>query len=164
MPPVGGYSGGVMFSGLGLFGTLLITRKKKSLTRNNILSMHLNKADRFLSLGALGTSGGLVAAIAALLCGILQFVISVSAAGAGRLLALTRERQVTVLWGVPALLRVLFELKSAPADLATLRVVRTFGDGLAFVNGIAIRITTGPVDSDVGAAAGNDVLVNLDLK
>ena len=36
------------------------------------------------------------------------------------------------------------------------------GCGIAFANGIAIRITTGPGDSDTGAASTNDVLVNLD--
>jgi hypothetical protein len=34
--------------------------------------------------------------------------------------------------------------------------------GLAIANGIAFRITTGPGDADTGAAATNDVLVNLD--
>src|SRR5947209_7940576 len=36
------------------------------------------------------------------------------------------------------------------------------GQGIAFANGIAIRITTGPGDGDAGAASTNDVLVNLD--
>jgi hypothetical protein len=38
----------------------------------------------------------------------------------------------------------------------------TTGCGLAFANGIGIRITTGPSDGDTGAASTNDVLVNLD--
>jgi hypothetical protein len=38
----------------------------------------------------------------------------------------------------------------------------TVGAGVAFASGIGIRITTGPADSDTGAAATNDVLVNLD--
>ena len=38
----------------------------------------------------------------------------------------------------------------------------TTGCGVAFASGIGIRITTGPGDSDTGAASTNDVLVNLD--
>jgi len=68
--------------------------------RNNIVSMHLNGDDRFLSLGALGTTAGLVASLAALLGGSMQFVVSVSASGASFLLALIRTERVTILWGV----------------------------------------------------------------
>jgi amino acid adenylation domain-containing protein len=98
--------------------------------RNNILSMHLNHDDRFLSLGALGTTAGLVASIVALLGGAMQFVVSASVSGVSSLLALVRNEHVTILWGVPALLRVLFEADSARDDLASLRLVRTFGDRL----------------------------------
>jgi amino acid adenylation domain-containing protein len=98
--------------------------------RNNIVSMHLNSDDRFLSLGALGTTAGLVASMVALLGGAMQFVVSASASGLSALLALIRNERVTILWGVPALLRLLFEADGARADLASLRLIRTFGDRL----------------------------------
>src|ERR1700683_4017034 len=41
-------------------------------TRNNIVAMHVSPADRFLSLGALGTTAGLIAGMVALLGGSLQ--------------------------------------------------------------------------------------------
>jgi len=98
--------------------------------RNNIVSMHLNSDDRFLSLGALGTTAGLVASVVALLGGATQFVVSASASGISPLLALIRDERVTILWGVPALLRLLFEAGGARADLTSLRLVRTFGERL----------------------------------
>ena len=98
--------------------------------RNQIVTNHLGPSDRFLSLGALGTTAGLMVSLIALLSGILQLVVSVPAAGASNLLGLIRERRVTILWGVPALLRLLFEDASAAEALATLRTVRTFGDRL----------------------------------
>jgi amino acid adenylation domain-containing protein len=98
--------------------------------RNNILSMHLNGSDRFLSLGALGTTAGLVASMIALLGGSMQFVTSASAAGVSSLLSLVRHERVTIVWGVPALLRVLFEAEGAGDALATVRLIRTFGDRL----------------------------------
>ena len=98
--------------------------------RNNIVAMHLTRSDRFLSLGALGTTAGLVASLVALLGGAPQFVVSASAEGASRLLDLIRERRVTIVWGVPALLGLLFEGRGAAAALASVRVIRTFGDRL----------------------------------
>jgi amino acid adenylation domain-containing protein len=98
--------------------------------RNNILSMHLNSDDRFLSLGALGTTAGLVASMVALLGGSLQFVTSASASGVTSLLSLIQNERVTILWGVPALLRLLFEVDRARDALTSLRLIRTFGDRL----------------------------------
>jgi thioesterase domain-containing protein/acyl carrier protein len=66
----------------------------------------------------------------ALLGGSLQFVMNVSATGANLLLDLIRDRQVTIVWGVPAVLRLLFEADAAAPALASLRAVRTFGDRL----------------------------------
>jgi len=98
--------------------------------RNNIVSMHLNRDDRFLSLGALGTTAGLVASMVALLGGAMQFVVSASVSGVSALLALIRDERVTILWGVPALLRLLFDADGARDDLTGLRLIRTFGDRL----------------------------------
>ena len=98
--------------------------------RNNIVAMHIARSDRFLSLGALGTTAGLVASMVALLGGALQLIVSATAEGASRLLDLIRERRVTIVWGVPALLGLLFEGPGAAEALASVRVVRTFGDRL----------------------------------
>lgn len=107
--------------------------------RNNIVAMHLDRSDCFLSLGALGTTAGLVASMMALLGGSLQLVVSVSATGTSSLRALIRDEHVTIVWGVPALLRLLFE-NSAPGEpLASLRVVRTFGDRLSSIECAAWR-------------------------
>ena len=99
-------------------------------TRNNIVAMHLSPADRFLSLWRPWHDRGLVASMVALLGGSLQFVLNISATGASLLLDLIRDRQVTIIWGVPAVLRLLFEADAAAPALASLRVVRTFGDRL----------------------------------
>src|SRR6185312_8402483 len=53
--------------------------------------------------------------------------------------ALIRDAHVTIVWGVPALLRLLFE-NSAPVEpLASLRVIRTFGDRLSRIECAAWR-------------------------
>jgi len=98
--------------------------------RNNIVSMHLNSGDRFLSLGALGTTAGLVASFVALLGGALQFVTSASASGVSSILSLIRNERVTIVWGVPALLRLLFDADCARDAVVSLRLIRTFGDRL----------------------------------
>jgi len=109
--------------------------------RNNIVAMHLGPSDRFLSLGALGTTAGLVASLVALLGGALQFVVSVSAAGASNLLGLIRENRVTIVWGVPALMGLLFEDRQAAEALESLRMIRTFGDRLLSTECAAWRAT-----------------------
>jgi uncharacterized protein (TIGR03118 family) len=60
-PPGGGYgpSGlGILLPGLGLFGTVLATRKRKPLTRKNILSMSALGLLMAVSMFALGCGGG----------------------------------------------------------------------------------------------------------
>ena len=125
--------------GIVLSQATLLTR-----VRNNICAMHLCPSDRFLSLGALGTTAGLVASLVALLGGALQFVVSVSATGASSLTSLIREKRVTIVWGVPALLGLLFEDRQAAQALATLRIVRTFGDRLLSTECNAWRATLPP--------------------
>jgi thioesterase domain-containing protein len=70
----------------------------------------------------------------ALLGGSLQLVVSVPATGASSLLSLIRHERISVLWGVPALLRLLFESGTATDSLACLRLIRTFGDRLLAVD------------------------------
>jgi len=110
-------------------------------TRNMFVAMHVSPADRFLSLGALGTSAGLTASLVALLGGSLQFVVNVSATGASLLLDLIRDRQITIISGVPAVLRLLFEANAAAPALTSLRVVRTVGDRLLSTECAAWRAT-----------------------
>jgi amino acid adenylation domain-containing protein len=98
--------------------------------RKRILAMHLHREDRFLSLGALGSTAGLIASLAVLLCGGEQFILSVSAAGVSSLLSLIRDERITVLQGVTALLRLLFEADGATESLVSLRLVRTAGERL----------------------------------
>ena len=59
MPPVNGYSlpGVALLPGLGLFGTLLSTRKRKPRIRKSILSMSILGLLLFVSLFALGCGG-----------------------------------------------------------------------------------------------------------
>ena len=96
--------------------------------RNGIVGDHLNRRDRFLSLAALDTTSGMMASLSALLSGCLQLIVSVSGDGIGSLLALIREERVTILRGVPALLRMLFELDGSVDAFSYLRVVRTYGE------------------------------------
>jgi len=109
--------------------------------RNNIVASHLHAGDRFFSLGALGTTAGLVAALLALLAGARQVVVAVSAEGAGSVHELIRDRRVTVLWGVPALVGLVLGNTDAHAALASLRVVRTFGDRLLGRDALSWRAT-----------------------
>jgi hypothetical protein len=53
-PPIGGYGFLVLTPGLGLFGTLLIGRKRKLLTRKNTLGISVLGSLLFISLFALG--------------------------------------------------------------------------------------------------------------
>lgn len=101
--------------------------------RNAIVSCHFNRTDCLLSLSALVTTGGLVGSLSALLSGCRQFMVSVSADGVGNLLALIRQERVTILWSVPALQRLLFELDSGDA-FVNLRLVRTFGESLPWAD------------------------------
>jgi amino acid adenylation domain-containing protein len=125
-------------------GIVLSQRTVLSRAANNINAMHLRPADRFLSLGALGTTAGLVATLMALLCGTPQYVLSASGSGIRRLLELIRAERVTVMWGVPVLLRVLFDAPGAASAVASLRLIRTFGEKLLQVDLQAWRTVLPP--------------------
>jgi uncharacterized protein (TIGR03118 family) len=56
-PPTNGYGIATLLPGLGMFGTLLITRKRKPLTRNSILWMSVLSLLLLISLFALGCGG-----------------------------------------------------------------------------------------------------------
>jgi acyl-coenzyme A synthetase/AMP-(fatty) acid ligase/thioesterase domain-containing protein len=121
--------------------------------RKRIVSMHLHGNDRVLSLGALCTTAGLIASVATLLSGGTQFIVSVSAAGVGSLLSLIRAERITILQGVPALLRLLFEADGARDALATLRVVRTSGERLLRKD-LEVWHAISPPACDFGVAYG----------
>lgn len=56
-PPMGGYGMGALLPGLGLFGTLLTTRKRKPLTRKSILYISMLSLLLLILLFALGCGG-----------------------------------------------------------------------------------------------------------
>ena len=111
-------------------GIALSQRTVLSRVANNIRAMHLGPEDRLLSLGALGTTAGLVASVIALLCGASQFLMPAASAGISKLLGLVRAERISVMWGVPAVLRMLFSAPGAVSDLTSLRLIRTFGERL----------------------------------
>jgi hypothetical protein len=51
-----------------------------------------------------------------------------------------------------------------PGNTAGAGVVAPISIGAAFSNGIAFALTTGAADSDTGAVAANEIIVNLDYK
>lgn len=121
--------------------------------RKRIVSMHLHRGDRVLSLGALGTTAGLIASLAALLAGGRHFILSVSAAGVANLLSLIRDERITILQGVPALFRLILEAEGAREALAALRVVRTSGERLLRKDLETWRAIL-PANCDFGVAYG----------
>jgi amino acid adenylation domain-containing protein len=125
-------------------GIVLSQRTVLSRAANNINAMHLRPEDRFLSLGALGTTAGLVATLMALLCGTPQYVLSAGMSGIRRLLGVIQAGNVTVMWGVPAVLRLLFDARGAATALTSLRLIRTFGEKLLQVDLLAWRATLPP--------------------
>jgi uncharacterized protein (TIGR03118 family) len=56
-PPVGGYGMAVLLPGLGLFGTLVTTRRRKSLTRKHLVGLSVLGLLLFISLFTLGCGG-----------------------------------------------------------------------------------------------------------
>ncbi len=109
-------------------GIALSQRALLCRAQQRCLALHLTRGDRVLSLSPLCTVTGLVAGLAALVSGSLQFLMPMADAGnpAERV---ARERP-TILTGLPALLRALIGAPDARRALADLRVVHTTGDRL----------------------------------
>ena len=107
-------------------GIVLSQRTILVRVRNNIVSLHLNTSDRFLSLGALGTTAGVVASIAALLSGATQHVVSVTDIGMSSLLALIERERMTIVWACrPCCAHCLRLTEQVPRSRACARSVRS---------------------------------------
>jgi acyl-coenzyme A synthetase/AMP-(fatty) acid ligase/thioesterase domain-containing protein/acyl carrier protein len=119
--------------------------------RNGIV--HLNREDCYLSLAALDTTSGFIAGVTGLLSGCSQIIVSVSTDGIGSLLSLIRTEHVTILGGVPAMLRTLFELDGSVDAFTHLRVVRTYGERLPWADLAKWRAIL-PVDCRIAMSYG----------
>jgi acyl-coenzyme A synthetase/AMP-(fatty) acid ligase/thioesterase domain-containing protein/acyl carrier protein len=119
----------------------------------NAIVQDLNRRDRLLCLPALDTTSGFFASLGALLSGCLQFLVSVSTDGIGGLLSLIRAERITILGGVPAVLRLLFELGGSADAFAHLRVVRAYGERLPWADLVKWRAIL-PADCRVAIAYG----------
>ncbi|MEI9887512.1 MAG: alpha/beta fold hydrolase [Rhizomicrobium sp.] len=97
---------------------------------------HVDATDRFLPLSSECTIAGLRERLTALLTGATLHVIDVQRAGARQILDRLNAANITMLYGVPALLRALMQLGPAPASL---RVVRVGGDAVLWSDIDALR-------------------------
>lgn len=96
---------------------------------NYMIGSALNRElDCLLSLGTLATIGGVISGMMALLGGIPQLILPVKAAGARNILAFIQRQHVTLLWGVPSVLRSLFDLEGASQCVGSVRQIRTYGE------------------------------------
>jgi thioesterase domain-containing protein/acyl carrier protein len=99
---------------------------------------HINEQDRFLPLSSECTIAGLRERLTALLTGATLHVIDVQRAGARQILSRLHDAAITMVYGVPALLRSLMQLDSAQAP-SSLRVVRVGGDAVLWSDVEALR-------------------------
>ncbi len=98
---------------------------------------HINASDRFLPLSSECTIAGLRERFTALLTGATLHLIDVQRHGARQILNRLNEAGITMIYGVPALLRALMQLgQPAPASL---RVVRVGGDAVLWSDVDALR-------------------------
>ncbi|HEV2562578.1 MAG TPA: non-ribosomal peptide synthetase [Rhizomicrobium sp.] len=89
---------------------------------------HINEQDRFLPLSSACTIAGLRERFSALLTGATLHLVDVQRAGVREILRRLRDDAITMIYGVPALLRSLMQLGEG-SGLA-LRVVRVGGDAV----------------------------------
>src|SRR5262249_47731845 len=84
---------------------------------------HVDADDRFLPLSSECTIAGLRERLTALLSGATLHLIDVQRAGARQIFDRLKDAQITMVYGVPALLRALMQLgATAPASLRNVRV------------------------------------------
>ena len=119
----------------------------------NAIVQDLNRHDRVLCLPALDTTSGFFASLSSLLGGSSQFMVSVSTDGIGGLLSLIRTERITILGGVPAVLRMLFEADGSVSAFSHLRVVRAYGERLPWAD-LAKWRTILPIDCRIAIAYG----------
>jgi amino acid adenylation domain-containing protein len=99
---------------------------------------HINSDDHFLPLSSECTIAGLRERLTALLSGATLHLVDVQRAGARQILRTISERQITMMYGVPALLRSLANLDDGSAA-GSLRVVRVGGDAVLWSDVALLR-------------------------
>ena len=107
-------------------GIVRSQRQMLARVRQKIVQFQLGPADRIASLYPASAGPGLTACLMALLCGASFHPLE---AGAGVFARIAAER-ITILTGIPALLRMLFALDGAAPALASLRGVYTTSEAL----------------------------------
>lgn len=86
---------------------------------------HLNPSDRVMTPFALTSGPGVVTLMMTLIAGASLYPVNVAASGARAVLDMVRTEHVTVITGLPALLRMLFALDGACAAFSRLRAIYT---------------------------------------
>jgi amino acid adenylation domain-containing protein len=94
-----------------------------------IAAAHIGPDDRFLPLSSECTIAGLRERLTALLSGATLYLTDLQRGGAGQIMKVLREAEITMIYAVPALLRTLAQLGDGKAP-ASLRVVRVGGDAV----------------------------------
>ncbi|HVZ15487.1 MAG TPA: alpha/beta fold hydrolase [Terriglobales bacterium] len=90
---------------------------------------HISADDRFMPMSSECTIAGIRERLTALLNGATLHLLDVQRAGARQILQQLRERQISVIYAVPALLRSLIQLDAEKAP-RSLRLVRVGGDAV----------------------------------
>jgi len=98
--------------------------------RDNALLMHVTPGDRLLSASSFAMAGGLISGMTAILTGMSQLSVSVTVAGARAMLERIAGESITIIWAVPAVLRVLLTSDEAAEAMRTVRLIRTYGEPL----------------------------------
>ena len=96
-------------------------------TEQYINAAHISPDDRFLPLSSECTIAGIRERLTALLAGAQLHLIDVQRQGARQIAAVLREKRISMIYAVPALLRSLMQLEGVDAP-GSLRVVRVGGD------------------------------------
>jgi amino acid adenylation domain-containing protein len=91
---------------------------------------HLNLSDRVMTPFPLTSGPGVVSLMMTLIAGASLYPVNVAASGARAVLDTVRTEQITVLTGLPALLRMLFALDGAAAAFSRLRAIYTTSESL----------------------------------
>jgi acyl-coenzyme A synthetase/AMP-(fatty) acid ligase/thioesterase domain-containing protein len=89
---------------------------------------HLNNADRFILLSSPSTIAGMRDTFAALLNGATLYIADPHVVGISGIIRTLQEKEITVCYAVPALLRALLTLPGAKRACHALRILRLGGD------------------------------------
>jgi acyl-coenzyme A synthetase/AMP-(fatty) acid ligase len=91
---------------------------------------HLHPADRVMTPYPLTSGPGIVTLMMTLIAGASLYPVNVAASGARAILEIARQHQITLLTGMPALLRMLFALDGTRAAFSHLRAIYTTSESL----------------------------------